>query len=160
MGSRCILSVCIFCYKWNLFGVIVFHRSLSIEMQGRCIISICVFCYMWNLFGIMVFYRHIAKWSVGGRYILSICAFSDMWNLCGVMVFHPSIVNWSGGTDYPQYMCILVYVKLILCNSIPYINCQLEFGMGCILSVCAFCSMRDLLGVMVFHRSFVNWIVR
>ena len=25
---------------------------------------------------------------------------------------------------YPQYMCILLYVKLIWCNGIPYICCQ------------------------------------
>ena len=29
---------------------------------------------------------------------------------------------------YPQYMCILLYVKLIWCNGIPYIYCQLEWG--------------------------------
>ena len=79
-----------------------------------------------------------------------------MW--CKVIPYINCQLEWRD--RYPQYMCILVYVKLILCNSIPYINCQLEFGRGCILSVCAFCSMRDLLGVMVFHRSFVNWIVR
>ena len=26
---------------------------------------------------------------------------------------------------YSQYMCILLYVKLIWCNGIPYIYCQL-----------------------------------
>ena len=26
---------------------------------------------------------------------------------------------------YPQYMCILLYVKLIWCNGIPHIYCQL-----------------------------------
>ena len=41
-------------------------------------------------------------------------------NLFGVIVFHRSIVNWSGrGYMYPQYMCILLYVKLIWCNGIP-----------------------------------------
>ena len=29
---------------------------------------------------------------------------------------------------YPQYMCILLYVKLIWCNGIPYIYCQLGSG--------------------------------
>ena len=29
---------------------------------------------------------------------------------------------------YPQYICILLYVKLIWCNGIPYIYCQLECG--------------------------------
>ena len=27
---------------------------------------------------------------------------------------------------YPQYTCILLYVKLIWCKSIPYIYCPLE----------------------------------
>ena len=29
---------------------------------------------------------------------------------------------------YAQYMCILLYVKLMWCNSIPYTYCQLEWG--------------------------------
>ena len=29
---------------------------------------------------------------------------------------------------YPQYMCILLYMIVIWCNSIPYIYCQLEWG--------------------------------
>ena len=27
---------------------------------------------------------------------------------------------------YLQYMCILLYVKLVFCNGIPYTYCQLE----------------------------------
>ena len=101
------------------------------------------------------------------------------------MVFHTSIVNWSGANIYPEYMCILLYVKLIWCNSIPYIYGQLEgyicLQYMCIVLyvkhiwcngipyiygqlewgvhvswVCAFCYMWNLLGVMVFHRSMVN----
>ena len=56
---------------------------------------------------------------------------------------------------YPQYMCILLYVTLIWCNGIPYIYCQL-WGVH-VLSICAFCYMSNLCGVMVFHRSIVNW---
>ena len=51
-----------------------------------------------------------------------------MWNICGVMVFHRAIVKWSGETDYPQYMCILLYVKLISCKGIPHIYGQLDSG--------------------------------
>ena len=29
---------------------------------------------------------------------------------------------------YPQYMCILLYVKVIWCNGIPQIYCQLVWG--------------------------------
>ena len=58
---------------------------------------------------------------------------------------------------YPQYMCILLYMKHIWCNGIPYIYCQLEWGVRCILSIYTFCYMWHLFGVMVFHRSIVNW---
>ena len=43
-------------------------------------------------------------------------------------------------------MCILLYVNLIWCSGIPYIYGQLEEGGG-----------QNLLGVVVFHRSMVNW---
>ena len=60
-------------------------------------------------------------------------SFCYMCNLCDVMVhsaIHESyVVYWSGGYSthfllsigremYPQYMCILFYVKLIWCNNI------------------------------------------
>ena len=63
-----------------------------------------------------------------GRCMFSICAFCHMLNLFGVMIFHRCIVNWSGGYVYPQYMCILLYMKLIWCNCIPYIYCSFEWG--------------------------------
>ena len=53
-------------------------------------------------------------------------------------------------------MCILLYVKLLWCSSIPYIYGQLEGGTSA-LSICAFCYMLKLFGVVVFHRSMVNW---
>ena len=93
----------------------------------------------------------------GGRCILSIYAFCYMWHLFGVMVSHRCIVNWSGGYMYPQYMCILLYVKLIWCNGIPWIYCTVGVLGESILSICAFCYMWHLFGVMVFHRCIVNW---
>ena len=44
-------------------------------------------------------------------------------NLFGGVVFHRSMVNWRWG---PWYMCILLYVKLLWCSSIPFIYGQLE----------------------------------
>ena len=35
----------------------------------------------------------------------------------------------EGGSFCPQYTCILLYVKLILCRSIPYIYGQLDWGL-------------------------------
>ena len=42
---------------------------------------------------------------------------------------------------YPKYMCIMLYMKVIWCNAIPYIYFQLEWGGICILGICAFCYM-------------------
>ena len=53
-------------------------------------------------------------------------------------------------------MCILLYVKLLWCSSIPYIYGQLE-GNTSVLSICVFCYMLNLHGVVVLHRSMVNW---
>ena len=84
-------------------------------------------------------------------------------------------------------MCILLYVKLILCSGIPYIYDQMEGSYICpeymcillyvkliwcsaipyiygqlegstsALSICAFCYMLNLFGVGVFHRSMIDW---
>ena len=141
-GGRCILSICAFCYMWNLFGGMVFHRSIVNWSGGRCMLSIYGFCYMW--FHRLIWCNsicaiHLLFIGVGGRCILSICAFCYTWKLCGVMVFHRFIVNWSGGYMYAQYMCILLYVTQIWCNGIWYIYCWLEWGSRCILSICALC---------------------
>ena len=53
-------------------------------------------------------------------------------------------------------MCIVLYVKLLWCSSIPYIYGQLEGGISA-LSICAFCYMLNVFGVVVFHRSMVDW---
>ena len=37
---------------------------------------------------------------------------------------------------YPHYMYILLYVKVILCNGIPYIYCHLEGIMVSQLDIC------------------------
>ena len=53
-------------------------------------------------------------------------------------------------------MCILLYVKLLWCSSIPYIYGQLEEGTSA-LSICAFCYLLNIFVVVVFNRSMVNW---
>ena len=53
-------------------------------------------------------------------------------------------------------MCILLYVKLFWCSGIPYIYGQLEGGISA-LHTCAFCSMSNVFGVVVFQRCMVNW---
>ena len=89
----------------------------------------------------------------GGACARGICAFCYILNLFGVVVFHRSIVNWRRG---PWYMCILLCVKFIWCSGMPYIYGRLE-GSTSPLSICVFCYMLNLFGVVVFHRSMVNW---
>ena len=54
-------------------------------------------------------------------------------------------------------MCIVLYVKLILCSGIPYT--MVNGGGRSALSICALCYMLNLFGVVVFHTSMVNWWV-
>ena len=53
-------------------------------------------------------------------------------------------------------MCILLSVKLLWCSGIPYIYGQFEGGTSA-LSVCVLCCMLNIFGVVVCHRSMVNW---
>ena len=53
-------------------------------------------------------------------------------------------------------MCILLYVNPLWCSGIPYIYGQLEGGTSA-LSIYVLCSMLNLFGVVVFHRTMVNW---
>ena len=52
-------------------------------------------------------------------------------------------------------MCILLYVKLMWCSSIPYIYGHLG-GYIFMKYMCLFLYVR-LIGAMVIHRSIVNW---
>ena len=42
---------------------------------------------------------------------------------------------------YAQYMCILLYVKVMWCNGISLDLLSIGVGGRCILSICAFCYM-------------------
>ena len=138
----------------KLFGVVVFHTSMVKWRGSICPQNMCAFCYMLNIFGVVVFNTSMVNWSGGlGTSALSICAFCYMWNLFSVVVFHRYMVNWR---KQPWYMCILLSVKLFWCSSIPYIYGQLE-GSPSALSICAFCYMLNIFGVVVYHTSMVNW---
>ena len=69
---------------------------------------------MWNVFGVVVFHRSMLN---GGISAMGRCAFCYMFNLFGVMVLYRSMVDWRAHIC-PEYMCILLYVKLIWCNGI------------------------------------------
>ena len=96
----------------------------------------------------------MVNWREEGTSALSICAFCYVLNIFSVVVFHTSMVSWRRG---PWYMCILLYVKLLWCSSIPYIYGQLEGGTSA-LSMSAFCYVLNICTAVVFHTSMVNWM--
>ena len=151
-----VLGICAFCYMWNLHCVVVYHRSL-IDGRGWGLgVYICpgymciVLCvkHIWCS-GIPLIYGQLEEGGLG------ICAFCYMWNFFGVAVFHTSMVNLRGYIC-PEYMCFVLYVKHIWYSGIPYISSQLEGGTSTI-SICAFCYMWNFCGIVVLHRSMVNW---
>ena len=56
-------------------------------------------------------------------------------------------------------MCILLYVKLLWCSSIPYIYGQLEGGTSALRGAFVYMhsAIYETCGVAVFHISIVNW---
>ena len=132
-GGTCALSICAFCYMFNLWGVVVFHRCIVNWRRGPWYMCILLYVKLLWCSGI----PDIRGQLVGGTSALNICAFCYMLPLFGVVVFHRSMVNWRRG---PWYMWILLYVKLIWCSHIPYIYGRLEGGTS-VLSICAFCYM-------------------
>ena len=76
-----------------------------------------------------------------------------MLHIFGVIVFHRSLVNWNWEA---LDMCILLYVKLLM---VLWYSIHLwSIGGGTYaLSICAFFYMSHVFGVVVFHRSLVNW---
>ena len=60
------IGICAFCYRWNLFGVMVLHRSMLIWRRGwgQSAIGICAFFYICNWLGVMVLHRSMLIWGV------------------------------------------------------------------------------------------------
>ena len=140
------MGICAFFYLWNLFGVVVFQRSMLDWRRGwgQSAIGICAFFYMWNLFGVVVFqwgqicHRYMLDWDLGlgvgsvcYRYKCILLSVKLIWCSC-----FPGIYAWleeGVGSVCYRYKCILLSVKLIWCSCFPEIYAWLEEGMR---SVC------------------------
>ena len=176
------LGICAYCYMWNFCGVAVFHTSM-VNWRGEVHLPskyMCILLYLKLICSVVVYHRSMVNWRRGLWYMcillyvkllwctsipyiyhqlegvtsaLSMCAFHYMWNLCSVVVFHRSVVNWRRG---PWYMCILLYVKLLWCSSIPYIYGSLK-GVTSAQIICVISHVWNLFGVVVYHTSVVNW---
>ena len=112
MGGTSALSIWAFCYMWNLFGVVVLHRSMVNWRRG--VLITCILCYLWkysrDLCSIRGGPSALSVWSILLYVKLLWCTgISEIYGqleeggilLCvkiiWCMVFHTSIVNWRRG---------------------------------------------------------------
>ena len=128
------IGICALCYRWNLFGVMVLHRSMLTWRRGwgQSAIDICAFFYICNWLSVMMLHRSMLIW---GPSAMGICAFGNIWNLLGAKVLHGSLIDW--GSICHGYMWILLYIKLIGCNSFAWIYAQL--GGLSLMGICGSC---------------------
>ena len=58
------MGICAFFYMGNLFGVVVFQRSMLDWWRGwgQSAMGICAFCYMCNLLGVVMLHRSMVDW--------------------------------------------------------------------------------------------------
>ena len=118
-GGTSALSICAFYSIWNLFSVVVFHRSMVNWRRG---LGICAFCYMWNLFGVAVFHTYLVSWRgyICPKYMCILLYVKLIW-CSGIPKIYGQLEEGGLG------ICALYYMwKLIWHSSIPYIYGQLE----------------------------------
>ena len=130
---------------WNFFGVVVFHTLVDWRKRPW---YMCILLYVKLLWCSSIPY--IYGQLEGGPSALSICAFCYVLNIFSAVVFHTSMVD-GGAPQWSWYMCILLYVKLLWCSTIPCIYGQLQEGD---LDIWAFCYMWNFFGVALFHTSY------
>ena len=63
VGYIC-LGICVFCYKLNLFGEVLFHRSLVNWRKGSLVYVYSAICETY-----LVYWYFIHLWSIGGWYM-------------------------------------------------------------------------------------------
>ena len=99
-----------------------------IGVGGTIVFSICAFCEMWNLFGVTLFYKCVVNWSFRVD-ICSVYVHSAIYESYLVQCYSLHLFSIGVGQYiYSQYMCIMLYMKVIWFNAISYIYFQLEWG--------------------------------
>ena len=84
-----VLSICGLCYMLNVFGVVVFHRSMVNWRRGSW--YMCILLYV-KLIWCSIIPSILWSIRVGGISAISTCAFCYMFNVFSVVVFHTSLV--------------------------------------------------------------------
>ena len=117
------------CYIWNIFGVLVFQRSMLNWRRGLgsiCHRYMCIVLYM-KLIWCIGFPEIYACLEEGVQSVIGRCALCYIWNISGVKVFQTSMLDWKRGWG--------------------------QSAMG----ICAFSYLWNLFGIMVFQRSMLDW---
>ena len=101
VGGQSAMGICALCYIWNVFGVMVFQRSMLDWRRGRGVNLpwVYVHCAIYETYLVWWFSRDLCLIGGGGR-----------------------------GSICHGYMCIVLYMKLIWCDGFPEIYAQLEEG--------------------------------
>ena len=165
MESVCHGYMCILLYVKLLqcSGFPEIYAWLEEGALGHSAMGICAFLYMSNFCSVVVFQRSMLDWrrgkgSVCHGYMCILLYVRLIW--CSGF---PEIYAWleegGMGSVCHGYMCILLYVKLNWCSSFPEIYGWLEeeAWSQSAMGICAFFSMWNLFGVVVFQRSMLDW---
>ena len=127
------MGICAFCYICNLFGLMVFQRSMLDWRRGVHLTNMstmCILLYMQLIWcnGFPEIYAQLEEgW---GQSVMKLMQCSGL----------PEIYAWLWGVHLPNMSTLQ---NLLL----------LHIDMG----ICAFCYLWNLFGVMVFQRSMLDW---
>ena len=118
--------------------------------------------YICNVCGVLVFQRSICngrrEWGQSAMGICTLCYICQVW--CSIIQGIYAQLEEGVGSVCHGYMFILLDMKLMWCSGFPEIYAHLE-GVGSVchddFSLCALYYICNCFGVVVLHRSIVNW---
>ena len=133
------MGICALCYILNLFGVLVFQRSMLHWRRGgvNCHGYMCIVPYIYmKLIWCNGFQEIYAPSEEGWGQLPWVYVH------CAIYIYETYLVYWFSrdlcsiggevGSICHRYMCIVLNMKLIWCNGFQEIYAQLEEGVGSI----------------------------
>ena len=154
------MSIYALCNIWNVFGVLVFQRSILNWRRGwdQSAIDICALCYIWNLFGVMVFQTSMLNWRQGWvnlSWVYVHCAIYETY-LVSCFSRHLCSIRGGVGSICHGYMCIVLYIyETYLVEGFSRYLCSIgrgHWGGSYAMGIYALCYIWNLFDVKVFHR--------
>ena len=166
------MGICAFFYMWNLFGVVVFQRSLldcrrvwrSVCYRYKCILLSVklIWCS-----GFPEIYAWLERgW---GQSSIGISAFFYLWNCIWCSCFPEicawlekgvgSVCNWRRVWCQSMGICAFFYLWNLF-GVVVFQRSMLDWRRGwgqSAMVICAFFYLWNLFGVMVLQRSMLGW---